>query len=784
MMRSHSLQIANGQATCHPNVRQRVAFAIVAWLACAIVARTQEATNESGAERLWRAARTGDVDGVARELDAGTEVDSTTQYQSTALSFACDRGHIEVVRLLLQRGANPNVKDSFYKASPLTWAQYGKHYEVVTTLLEAGATGANSLVLDAIADNNKSLLEAALNSHQVDSETLSVAAALATAQGSPELIAIFEGQNFNRRPPPNLSKPFVQGLTGTYASRDGDSQIIATSSDTRLFIDQGFGGPQEWYAIEENRFQRGSQYIRFQLVDGIVKSLMLRGSLAEYEYLPSAVSDSPKDAKGNDNRSSPESIQPKPTTDTAAPQNAAKTLDLLHRVSESDLGVSSANWPGFRGYGSRGIADGQNPPKVWDVAKGINVAWKCRIAGFGNSSPVLWDDRLFITSAVSKSGNQPVQIGIYGDVDSINDENIYDFTLHCLNKKTGEILWERICKTSKPTIKRHSKSSHANPTVATDGSTVVAWFGSEGLYAFDLNGQPKWSRDLGVLDSGWFYDPSYQWGFGSSPCIFNGRLYLQCDIQNGSFLTALDLNSGTEIWRSQREEIPTWSTPIVHLFGDIPVLITHGTRAARGYDARDGQLLWWLADHSEIVVPTPNVSHGLIYLSSGYAPIQPIVAVRPEARGEIRIPGRKLKDGEETPATDPGVAWSTERGGPYMPTPVLYGDYLYVCSNSGVVTCYKARSGELVYKKRLTGGIQSFTASPIAADGHLYFTAEDGTVIVIKAGGVFEQVHINPAETKVLSTPAISEGTFYLRTTDEVIALRDHQSQNNTSTPP
>jgi outer membrane protein assembly factor BamB len=213
------------------------------------------------------------------------------------------------------------------------------------------------------------------------------------------------------------------------------------------------------------------------------------------------------------------------------------------------------------------------------------------------------------------------------------------------------------------------------------------------------------------------------------------------------------------------------------------MLITHGTRAARGYDARDGKLLWWLKDHSEIVVPTPNVAHDLIYLASGYAPIQPIIAVRPEARGELRLPGRMPREGGEAVSSDPGIAWSHQRGGPYMPTPIVYGDFLYACSNSGVVTCYRAKTGEQIYKKRLNAEIQSFTASPVAADGRLYFTAEDGCVLVVKAGGVFELISKNPGGAKVLATPAISDGMFFLRTTEELIAVREARSGTNPEEP-
>jgi outer membrane protein assembly factor BamB len=749
----------------HSLVRSSTAWLLLTTLSSLISsACAQQIEQQSGAERLWHSARSGDLETVKRVLDAGVDVNSATTYQSTALSFACDRGHLQVVELLLSRGANPNVKDTFYNATPLTWAQANKHYDVIAVLLKSGADGANGLLLDAISERNSNLTKAIISSGRIDGENLSIAFSLAKAQKSESLLELFEGLDFPKHEVPQSTVDDLKKLTGIFQLQGGESRLHITLKENHLAIDFGFGGSQTWFETGTNEFRLGRQVIHFQRTDEKIKSVSLQTNGAKYEYIP-VTTDSDTVEKLTDKKLT------EPMLDSAS---AAGNLE--HISNESDAGSSSVHWPMFRGNGSRGIADGQQPPVKWDITEEVNIAWRKAIPGFGNSCPVIWGNQLFVTSAVSTSGNNSVQIGIYGDVNSVDDDSVYDFKLYCLDKRNGEVLWERTCKSAKPAVKRHSKSSHANPTVATDGNHVIAWFGSEGLYAFDVDGNLLWSRDLGVLDSGWFYDPSYQWGFGSSPAISGDQLYLQCDIQKGAFVCCLNLKTGEEIWRTQRDEIPTWSTPVIHSFGDLPMLITHGTRAARGYDARDGKLIWWLGDHSEIVVPTPSVSHGLIYLSSGYAPIQPIVAVRPEARGELKLPGRKPKDGGEIPQSDAGIAWSHQRGGPYMPTPIVYGDFLYILANNGVVSCYRAITGEQVYKKRLSGGIQSFTASPIAADGHIYFTAEDGTVSVIKAGGRFEQVSSNPGNIKVLSTPAISEGTFFLRTTAEIIAIRDRDS--------
>ena len=194
------------------------------------------------------------------------------------------------------------------------------------------------------------------------------------------------------------------------------------------------------------------------------------------------------------------------------------------------------------------------------------------------------------------------------------------------------------------------------------------------------------------MDSGWFFDPGYQWGFGSSPIIFEDNVIVQCDIQGQSFVAAYSLADGKEVWKTNREEIPGWSSPTVHQFGDLAMLLTHGTKAARGYDARTGEQLWELKGHSEIVVPTPFVAHNHIYVASGYAPIQPIYAIKPESRGDITP--------EENTTSGPMIAWGKKRGGPYMPSPIVYGDYMYCCANNGILTCYHAKTGDQVYKKR------------------------------------------------------------------------------------
>jgi outer membrane protein assembly factor BamB len=724
-------------------------------------------TNDDAA-KLWKAAREGDLAGVQAALQAGVDVNAASPYGATALSFAADRGRLPIVVVLLEAGANPNVKDTFYGATPLTWATSNEHYEVVSALLAAGAEGADEMLLQAMAANQFPLAEAVFKSGKVSPTAL--------AMGKLQSEILYEAPWKDLFRDVNLDGVFGEltasqqsALLGEFQLETSSFKLVFSESDGLLHAAFGNAKPSRVYVVDATTLLHSSYRLSVEWQDEKVVAFTTTMGGNPVKFIRPEAKPAPDSTPTNPQ---PEAQQ----TEAAAAEEDARNKQPFQPHPE-DIQVSSINWPSFRGVGSRGIADGQTPPVEWNVEEDKNVLWRASVGGLGNSCPVIWGDRLFVTTAISESANTDVRIGLYGDVDSVEDDSVYEFKVMCFHKKTGERLWERTLHSGRPAVKRHSKSSHANPTIATDGEHLVAFFGSEGLFCLDLDGNQKWNVDLGFLDSGWFFDPGYQWGFGSSPILFEDRVIVQCDIQENSFVAAFDLRTGAEVWRTARDEIPTWPTPTVHVFGDIPMLLTHGTKAARGYDARDGQLLWELPGHSEIVVPTPFVARGLIFLASGYSPVQPIVALRPTARGQVELKSVEPANADPAPTDGIGttpepIAWSTLRGGPYMPTPIAYGDYLYVCANNGVVTCYDLLSGQQVYRERLKmGGAAAFTASPVAADGHLYFTAEDGRVAVVKAGDELELVSVNPAGHTVMATPAISERVFYLRTVNEIIAL-------------
>lgn len=425
-------------------------------------------------------------------------------------------------------------------------------------------------------------------------------------------------------------------------------------------------------------------------------------------------------------------------------------------------GASAQNWPQFRGPNASGVADGRPTAVEWDAGKDTNILWKTPIPGLAHASPIVWGDRIFIATAVSSHPNTDFRHGLYGDVTPSNDTTRHTWKMMALDKRTGRILWERIAYEGAPRAKRHPKATQASSTPATNGKVVVALFGSEGLYAYDFSGKLLWKQDLGVLSAGWFYDPDYEWGVGSSPIIYKDLVIVQCDVQENSFIAAFRLSDGKQVWRASRDELPSWGTPTIYDDGKRTELITHATKFIRGYDPLTGRELWRLSGNSEITTPTPLVAHGFIFVTNGYRGIQPIYAIRPGGQGDI-----SLKDGEEA---NQFVAWSKKRGGPYTPTPVIYGDYLYAISNNGVLTAYHAKTGERIYQQRVGPG-GAYSASPIAADGKLYLSSEDGDIYVIKAGPQFELLAKNPMGEVLMATPAISDGVLIVRSIKHLFAV-------------
>ncbi len=685
-------------------------------------------TRDFGAD-LIAAAKQGDAEVVKAILAKGANVNAKNSYGATALTYAADKGRLDVVKLLLQHKADVNVQDTFYKATPLDWAVMRKHVEIVRALVEVGATGAPSALRSAAATGQRDIVQAILETGKLKETDLTKA--LAATPGKHAAIAELL-KKAGAKPPEKteiaVDVKTLESYVGTYRSdRDAETKIVI--ADGKLMLQLGAATRQSLQGIDKTSFQTagGDVTVTFERKgEGKASSLTLKTASA--------------------------------ATIFKRVEEAKESTPAIEKV-EDPGGVVKAplNWPSFRGRHASGIADGQFPPLTWDTATKSNIRWKTPIPGLGLSCPVVWEDRIYVTTAVSADGKSALRPGLYGDVDSVDDSSEHSWRIYCLDKRDGTIQWERTACKGVPKVKRHTKASHANPTPATDGAHIVVSFGSEGLYCYDKGGKLLWKKNLGVLNSGWFYDADYQWGFGSSPILYKDLAIVQCDVGKNSFLAAYRLADGSEVWRKSRDEVPSWGTPTIIEGPQRVELVTNATRYARGYDPLTGEELWRLARHSEITVPAPIYGAGLIFITSGYRPVQPIYALRPGANGDISLKDAATKSD--------AIAWSTTKGGPYMPTPIVYRDHLYICSNAGIVTCYEAKTGKQVYKERLDaqGG---FTASPVAADGYLYFTSEESGVFVVKAGPKFALVTINSMDTgeACLATPAISDAMLFVRT--------------------
>ena len=439
-------------------------------------------------------------------------------------------------------------------------------------------------------------------------------------------------------------------------------------------------------------------------------------------------------------------------------------VTALGAAAARDAAVPGRDWPQFRGIHADGVSDAAAAPVAWNVTEKRGVLWRMPVAGLGHSSPIVWNDLVCVTTAISGKPDPELKVGLYGDITPVNDDTPHTWRVVCLDKASGRVRWEQTAATGVPQIKRHTKATHANSTPATDGRTLVAFFGSEGLYAYDLkSGAPRWKKSLGVLDSGFFMVPAAQWGFASSPIVHDGRVIVQVDVQKGSFLAAFDVADGREIWRTPRQDVPTWSTPAVHETPGGTQIVVNGWKHIGGYDFATGRELWRLTGGGDIPVPTPIVANDLIYITNAHGSMAPIYAINAGARGDITP-----ADGQASAH----MAWMQTREGAYMQTPLVYRGLLYNCRDNGVLSVYDARTGVRHYQQRLAEGRTGFTASPVASGGRVYFTSEDGDVHVIKAGTSFELLATNSLGEVAMATPAISDGVIFFRTRGHVVAIK------------
>jgi outer membrane protein assembly factor BamB len=367
---------------------------------------------------------------------------------------------------------------------------------------------------------------------------------------------------------------------------------------------------------------------------------------------------------------------------------------------------------------------------------------------------VVWGGRVFVTTAVSSAPDAEFVHGRTQTTASAADLSVQSWRVYCLALADGSILWQRTLHEGVPRTPRHVKGSFANPTPATDGRVLVVSFGSEGLYALDLDGELLWSRDLGVLDGGYTPYPDSHWGFASSPVLYDGLVFVQADAQNQSFLAAFRARDGEPAWRVARGQDTSWSTPTVVGAGADAQVVVSGTDYYAAYAAVDGSELWRLPDGAGVKIPAPLAADGLILVGGGDSHMQPpFYALRPDARGTLA---------PESSAAATAVAWHNDAR-PHVVTPIVYDGLLYVCADNGILTIYDVATGERRNRVRVGGRSATFSASPVAAAGRLYFASEDGQVLVLAAGEEAELLAANDVGEVLFATPAIAGDTLLVR---------------------
>jgi outer membrane protein assembly factor BamB len=708
-------------------------------LVLASVALLLGQANQAANEALWQASRDGDTAGITAALAKGADINAKSRYDVTALIFAAGSGRLEAVKLLVSRGAEVNAQDTFYRARAADMAITNGHTDVTLFLLQSGAN-ADNVLWSAVQGNSESLVKAAI-AGKVTRQGLTTALTLAGNAKRETLIPLIKDAlgklPAETAPAFSVNPAVLPKYAGNYRDAASGMTMTVTVQNDAL-MGQVQGQPMvRLVPTAENVFRvvEVNATLTFNERAGLVESIgLVQGPVT----LTLA-------------RVTAEATAPAAAAAETTPPPAMLPPGRIVRAT------GPRNWPSFRGESSAGNGDGQRAVTDWDVASGKNVKWKTPIPGVATSSPIVWGNRVFATTAVSSAGNNSFKTGLYGDVKPVDDLSPHEWKIYCLDKATGKILWERAAVIGAPRTKRHTKSSQASSTPVTDGRRVVAVFGSAGaMIAWDYSGKELWRVNLGTLDSGWFFDPAFQWGHSSSPIIYRNAVILQADVQKGSYIAAWDVATGKPLWRTERaDEISTWGTPTIARTADgRDVLVTNGTKI-RGYDPASGKQLWTLGPNSEITIGTPVAGNGLVYVTGGYPPVRPIYAIRPGAEGDI-----SLQKGQES---NQSIAWSNMTEGTYIPTPLLYDGYLFTLNINGVLSAYDPQTGKRAFRGRVgTGG--AFSASPVGADGRLYIASEDGEVYVISATPDMKQIAKNDMKEVVMATPAISDGLIVLRT--------------------
>lgn len=465
---------------------------------------------------------------------------------------------------------------------------------------------------------------------------------------------------------------------------------------------------------------------------------------------------------------------------------------LLCLIATSTFGdEASGNWPGFRGPQFNGIAPEAKPPITWSESE--NIKWKVELPGRGSGSPIVWGDRIYLQAAIKTDRTGDAQpptalrfstksfLLTSGRTDQLlaqaetppadppadqgdnrerrgegrrgrrggggfgieSPNNVHQFVVVCLDRNTGETIWQEVATEAIPHEGHHGTASFASSTPVTDGKNLYVSFGSRGIYSYDMDGKLRWKKDLGIMRT------RNMFGEGSSPALHGDTVVINWDHEGQSFITALDANTGQEKWKVDRDEETTWNTPLILEHDGKTQVIVNGMNRARSYDLETGEIIWECGGQAMGAIPCPVVYNGLAFCMTGHRGAA-LYAIPLSARGDIT-------DSDQ-------IAWTLDKDTPYVPSPLLYGDHLYFTkSNNGVISCYQAETGEQIFKAQRIPGIDMIYASPVGADGRLYIAGRNGATAVAKHGNEFEVLATNQLDEPIDATPALVGNEIFIR---------------------
>ena len=437
----------------------------------------------------------------------------------------------------------------------------------------------------------------------------------------------------------------------------------------------------------------------------------------------------------------------------------AALLGLIHLTSPVMAKPKpEANWGQWRGPNSQGISTESGLPTEWSATK--NVKWKTEIPGRGHSSPIVWGDRIFLTTAFegdiiadAKPAKHILEGQEYVHPDSTAGNRHHTLKVLCLDRRNGKVLWEQTAYAGRVYDGRHRKSTYADATPVTDGRYVYTWFGSEGMYCYDFAGKLVWKKSLGGI-------ATIGLGIGTSPILFENLIILQCDEDEGqkSFITALDKRTGKEVWRTPRKIEASWTTPVIARTPTRVELVASGKEHIISYDPATGKELWRCQGTGGYTVPTPLVGHGIVVASAAH-PVKRAVAIRLGGSGDVTGTAQ--------------VVWQRDKGTGYTPSSIFYGDYVYLLTDRGLLTCVDARTGEVKYEGARVPKAATFSASPVAFEDKILLTSEDGDTFVLKAGPQHEVIKTNSLDEPIYASPAIAAGNLFIRTAKHLYCIAE-----------